>query len=148
MGTKCEKKNNMTSLSIFSSETWRTPAGLIPPAGHGRGRSLTCMRDREAVGRLQVVHVVVEMKRLLGGVLVGVVELDSEPERAVLLHRGAHEQPPFGKMRSSIRHLNCPTVLRGSNSIRFGFNDPELYASLTLWLSIIDFYFNSCFMFI
>lgn len=53
------------------------------------------MGDREAVGRLQIVHVVVEMERFLGGVLVGVVELDREPERAVLLHRGAHEQPPF-----------------------------------------------------
>lgn len=60
-----------------------------------RGRSLTCMGDWEAVGRLQVVHVVVEMERFLGGVLVGVVQLDREPERAVLLHRGAHEQPPY-----------------------------------------------------
>lgn len=52
------------------------------------------MGDGEAVGRLQVVDIVVEVERLLRGVLVGVVELDSEPERAVLLHRGAHEESP------------------------------------------------------
>lgn len=54
--------------------------------------TLTRMGDREAVGRLEVVDVVVEVERLLSCVLVGVVELDSEPERAVLLHRGTHEQ--------------------------------------------------------
>lgn len=56
---------------------------------------LTGMGDREAVGRLEVVDIVVEVERLFRGVLVGVVELDSEPERAVLLHRGTHEQSPW-----------------------------------------------------
>lgn len=55
------------------------------------------MCDREAVGGLQVVHVVIEVERFLRRILVGVVELDSEPEGAVLLHRGAHEQSPFKK---------------------------------------------------
>lgn len=53
------------------------------------------MGDREAVGRLEVVDIVVEVERLFRGVLVGVVELDSEPERTVLLHRGTHEQSPW-----------------------------------------------------
>lgn len=62
------------------------------------------MGDWKAVGGLQVVDVVVEVERLLRGVLVGVVELDGEPERAVLLHRGTHEQPPFiQKMKTKIR---------------------------------------------
>lgn len=45
------------------------------------------MCNREAVGGLQVIHVVVQMERLLTHVLVGVVELHSKPERAVFLHR-------------------------------------------------------------
>lgn len=57
-------------------------------------RPLTRMGDREAVGRLEVVDIVVEVERLLRGVLVGVVKLDGEPERAVLLHGGPHEQTP------------------------------------------------------
>lgn len=57
--------------------------------------TLTRMSDREAVGRLEVVDVVVEVERLLSGVLVCVVELDSEPEGTVLLHGGTHEQPPW-----------------------------------------------------
>lgn len=66
-----------------------------------RGKdTLTRMGDREAVGRLEVVDVVVEVERLLRGVLVGVVELDGEPERAVLLHRGTHEQSPFEEMEN------------------------------------------------
>lgn len=56
------------------------------------------MGDRKAVGRLEVVDIVVEVERLFSGVLVGVVELDSEPERAVLLHRGTHEQSPLEEM--------------------------------------------------
>lgn len=50
------------------------------------------MRDRETVGGLQVVHVVVEVEGFLRHILVGVVELHRESEGAVLLHRGAHEQ--------------------------------------------------------
>ena len=50
------------------------------------------MRDGEAVGGLEVVHVVVEVEGLLRGVLVGVVQLHGEAERAVLLDRGAQEQ--------------------------------------------------------
>lgn len=58
------------------------------------------MGDREAVGRLEIVDVVVEVEGFLGGVLIGVVELDSKPERAVLLHRGSHEQSPFGEIQN------------------------------------------------
>lgn len=50
------------------------------------------MRDRETVGGLQVVHVVVKVEGFLRHILVGVVELHREPEGAVLLHGGAHEQ--------------------------------------------------------
>lgn len=56
---------------------------------------LTGVCDGEAVGRLQVVHVVIEVERFLRGVLVGVVELDREPEGAVFLHRGAHEESTY-----------------------------------------------------
>ena len=52
------------------------------------------MGDGEAVGRLEVVHVVVQVERLLSAVLVGVVQLDSEPERTVLLHGRAHKESP------------------------------------------------------
>ena len=52
------------------------------------------MGDGEAVGRLEVVYVVVQVERLLSAVLVGVVELDSEPERTVLLHGRAHKESP------------------------------------------------------
>lgn len=61
------------------------------------------MGDWEAVGRLEVVDIVVEVERLLSGVLVGIVELDGEPERAVLLHRGTHEQPPLKRWKPEIR---------------------------------------------
>lgn len=61
------------------------------------------MGDWKAVGRLEVVHIVVEVERLLSGVLVGVVELDSEPERAVLLHRRTHEQSPLKRWKPKIR---------------------------------------------
>lgn len=57
------------------------------------------MGNWEAVGRLEVVDIVVEVERLFRGVLVGVVELDSEPERAVLLHRGTHEQSPWKRWK-------------------------------------------------
>lgn len=53
------------------------------------------MCDGEAVGGLQVVHIVVEVEGFLRRILVGVVQLDSEPEGAVFLHRGAHEQPAY-----------------------------------------------------
>lgn len=73
-------------------------------SGHDWNRgTLTCMGDWKAVGRLEVVDIVVEVERLFSGVLVGVVELDSEPERAVLLHRGTHEQSPFKEMKTKIR---------------------------------------------
>lgn len=48
---------------------------------------LTGMSDGEAVGGLQVIHVVVQMEGLLTHVLVGVVELHSKSECAVFLHR-------------------------------------------------------------
>lgn len=57
---------------------------------------LTGVCDRETVGGLQVVNVVVEVEGFLRRILVGVVQLDSEPEGAVLLHRGAHEQSSYG----------------------------------------------------
>lgn len=53
--------------------------------------SLTGVRDGEAVGRFQVVDVIVEVKGFLRRILVGVVQLNGEPEGAVLLHRGAHK---------------------------------------------------------
>ena len=56
------------------------------------GGVLTGVSDREAVGGLQVVHVVVEVERFLRHVLIGVVELNGKPERTVLLNCGAHEQ--------------------------------------------------------
>lgn len=65
--------------------------------------ALTRMGDWKAVGRLEVVYIVVEVERLLSGVLVGVVELDSEPERAVLLHRRTHEQSPLKRWKPKIR---------------------------------------------
>lgn len=57
---------------------------------------LTGVCDRETVGGLQVVNVVVEVEGFLRRILVGVVQLDGEPEGAVLLHRGAHEQSSYG----------------------------------------------------
>lgn len=53
------------------------------------------MCDGEAVGGLQVVNIVIEVEGFLRHILVGVVQLDSEPEGAVLLHRGAHEQSTY-----------------------------------------------------
>lgn len=50
-------------------------------------RVLTGMSDREAVGGLQVIHVVVQMEGFLTHVLVGVVELHSESKCAMFLHR-------------------------------------------------------------
>lgn len=58
---------------------------------------LTGVCDRETVGGLQVVNVVVEVEGFLSRILVGVVQLDGEPEGAVLLHRGAHEQSSYGE---------------------------------------------------
>lgn len=55
------------------------------------------MCNGEAVGRLEVVYVVVEMERFLRRVLVGVVKLNGEPERAVLLHRRPHKESAFKK---------------------------------------------------
>lgn len=53
---------------------------------------LTGVCDRETVGGLQVVNIVIEVEGFLGHILVGVIELDSKPEGAVLLHCRAHEQ--------------------------------------------------------
>lgn len=58
---------------------------------------LTGMCDREAVGGLEVVNIVIEVKRFLCHILVGVVQLDSKPEGAVLLHCRAHEQSTYRK---------------------------------------------------
>lgn len=58
---------------------------------------LTGVCDGETVGGLQVVHIVIEVEGFLRRVLVGVVQLDSKPEGAVLLHCGAHEQPAYRK---------------------------------------------------
>lgn len=90
---------------------------------------LTRVGDREAVGRLEVVHVVVEVERLLGGVLVGVVELHREPEGAVLLHRGAHEETPCkleqGDHTTRIITFRCLRVHEGGfNSL---FRDPSAF---------------------
>lgn len=51
------------------------------------------MSDRETVGGLQVIYVVIEMEGFLSHVLIGVVELHSESESAVFLHGGTHEEP-------------------------------------------------------
>lgn len=56
---------------------------------------LTRMGNGEAVGGLEVINVVIQMKRFLCHVLVGVVELHGKAESAVLLHRGPHEEPPL-----------------------------------------------------
>ncbi len=56
---------------------------------------LTGVCDREAVGGLQVVNIVIEVEGFLRRILVGVIELDSEPEGAVLLHCRAHEQSTY-----------------------------------------------------
>lgn len=53
------------------------------------------MGDRETVGRLQVVNIVIEVEGFLRHILVGVIQLDSKPEGAVLLHRRAHEQSTY-----------------------------------------------------
>lgn len=55
------------------------------------------MCDGETVGGLQVVHIVIEVEGFFCHILVGVVELDSKPEGAVLLHCGAHEQSTYRK---------------------------------------------------
>lgn len=57
---------------------------------------LTSMGDGEAVGRLEVIYVIVQMERLLGRVLVGVVELHGKPKSAVLLYCRPHEEPTLG----------------------------------------------------
>lgn len=53
------------------------------------------MCDREAVGGFKVVHIVIEMERFLRHILVCVIQLDSEPEGAVLLHRRAREESTY-----------------------------------------------------
>lgn len=65
---------------------------------------LTGVCDRETVGGLQVVNVVIEVEGFLRRILVGVVQLDSEPEGAVLLHRGAHEQSSYRGGRKKMSH--------------------------------------------
>ncbi len=57
------------------------------------------MSDRETVGGLQVIYVVIEMEGFLSRVLIGVVELHSESESAVFLHGGTHEEPTFMKTK-------------------------------------------------
>lgn len=69
--------------------------------------ALTRMGDWKAVGGFKVVNIVVEVERLLSGVLVGVVELDGESEGAVLLHRGTHEQSPLKRCRTGFRQFPC-----------------------------------------
>lgn len=58
---------------------------------------LTGMCDGETVGGLQVVNIVIEVEGFLCHILVGVIQLDSKPEGAVLLHCRAHEQSTYGK---------------------------------------------------
>lgn len=72
--------------------------------GKDKEQKLTCVRDWEAIGWLQIVHVVIEMERFLSDVLIGVVELNGEAERAVLLDRGAHEQTTCMRDQSSYQH--------------------------------------------
>lgn len=55
------------------------------------------MCDRETVGGLQVVNIVIEVEGFLRHILVGVIQLDSKPEGAVLLHCRAHEQSTYRK---------------------------------------------------
>lgn len=55
------------------------------------------------------------MKRLFSGVLIGVVELDSEPERAVLLHRGTHEQSALKRWKP--RSDNSRTIVPSQGSV-------------------------------
>lgn len=57
------------------------------------------MGDRETVGGLQVIYVVIEMEGFLSRVLIGVVELHSESESAVFLHGRTHEEPTFRKTK-------------------------------------------------
>lgn len=63
---------------------------------------LTGVCDRETVGGLQVVHIVIEVEGFLRRILVGVIQLDSKPEGAVLLHCRAHEQSTYTKEKSRI----------------------------------------------
>lgn len=53
------------------------------------------MSDREAVRGFEIIDVVVQVKGLLCHILIGVVELDSEAKRTMLLDSGAHEQTPY-----------------------------------------------------
>lgn len=61
------------------------------------GGLLTCVCDRETVGGLQVIYIVIQMEGFLSHVLVGVVELNGESESAVFLNSGAHEESTFMK---------------------------------------------------
>lgn len=52
------------------------------------------MSDREAGGRLQIVDIIIQMKRFLCHILIGVVQLHSKSEGAVLLNHRSHEKSP------------------------------------------------------
>lgn len=67
---------------------------------------LTGMCDGETVGGLQVVDVIIEVEGFLCHILIGVIQLDGEPEGAVLLHRGAHEQPTCSRRKSQMTALS------------------------------------------
>ena len=55
------------------------------------------MGDRKAVGRFEVIYIIIQMERFLGHILIGVIQLNSESEGAVFLHRRSHEESPWKK---------------------------------------------------
>lgn len=57
------------------------------------------MCDGEAVGGFEVVYIIIEMERFLRHILIGIIQLNSEPEGAVLLHCRAHKKPTYKRKR-------------------------------------------------
>lgn len=57
------------------------------------------MCDGEAVRGFEIVYIVIEMERFFRHILIGIIQLDSESESAVLLHCRAHKKPTYKRKR-------------------------------------------------
>lgn len=95
-----EASNTQSSENTFTTTLLYGDLFMMPSI-------LTRMGNSEAVGGLEIIYVVIQMERLLGHVLVGVVELNGKSESAVLLHRGPHEEPPLEKKGMNTNISKC-----------------------------------------
>lgn len=57
------------------------------------------MCDGEAVRGFEIVYIVIEMERFFRHILIGIIQLNSESEGAVLLHCRAHKETTYRRKR-------------------------------------------------